>query len=413
MAGVRRTRCTIALAVRGREREGALLVVARPRRRLEEKEKQKHFKGTTFIMATSAAANILNTIASRRDRYAESIKVNHTLAKGAAQRIRELENLLLHQPQQPGTGGTGGGGTGGGILTGVAEEGGDDADERDALAAFFRAQKDAVLQIARDNVERERNVDAFCAAVCTVRGLLEQQERHQLQCGGVAELDLIDHQKEIDIVLQQQRRASVTTPNGTGGTGTDTSMQLDVRQEALYREVAEAMGEPVPLAATAAAANHTNSKKRGGSHTNDDNDDDDDDIQVSEAQGLGGMGGGGGSDAALKCPITGAYMHDAVRNRVCKHVYSRAGIAAHIANSSHHNSSHSRSQQQHSQHNAAGCPTVGCGNRAVTLSQLEDDVATNLLVRRVVRRQEQQKEKQSRAYASQADDLVDSDDEDE
>eukprot|EP00980_Cylindrotheca_fusiformis_P028292 scaffold22589_cov138-Cylindrotheca_fusiformis.AAC.55 len=106
----------------------------------------------------------------------------------------------------------------------------------------------------------------------------------------------------------------------------------------------------------------------------------DDELEVMEAV----------STVSLKCPITAMLLQEPVRNKVCHHVYSKHAI------------------QQYLQRNRK-CPCVGCGNTNVTLSQLEDDMATARLVRREqIKLQQQQKQ-----MSQNATDLADDDDDDE
>jgi Zinc-finger of the MIZ type in Nse subunit len=267
----------------------------------------------------AVAANILNNIAAKESNYKENIKLNHTMAKNAAKRIRELEQMLP------------------GMIDGIMSS--------EELSTFLREQKDAVKKIAEENVERERNVDAFVSAVRTVQQQVVQSPSSSSSGNDETNDEaVVDYQKAIDQAMQQHRSV----------------MNIHIHQEAMYRDVAAALGEPVAAP-----------KKKNGKN------DDDDDIEVVQTESQG---------ATLKCPITGAFMEDAVRNKVCQHVYSRAGITAHIQK-------------------RCECPMVGCGNKQVTMSQLEDDVETVMNVRREKRRQD----RQTQLQASQASDLMDSD----
>jgi SUMO ligase MMS21 Smc5/6 complex component len=143
------------------------------------------------------------------------------------------------------------------------------------------------------------------------------------------------------------------------------SAALDVNQDANYREIVQMLG----LAAT--HATNVNSSAGNG------NENDDDDIVVQRSQATGN---------AFKCPITARLMEDAVRNRVCGHSYSKEGIQAHMRRD-------------------LRCPVTGCTNQNLKLADLEDDVATQMAVRREQRKEGREKELQ----ASQANDLVDSD----
>jgi SUMO ligase MMS21 Smc5/6 complex component len=87
-------------------------------------------------------------------------------------------------------------------------------------------------------------------------------------------------------------------------------------------------------------------------------------------------------------------LKNPVCNKVCKHHYSKDAILDYIATKT-------RNRGQ------VSCPVAGCSNRAVTAAQLEDDAEISLHVRRF-QRQEQQ---QSTQRTSQAEDLMDSEEE--
>jgi hypothetical protein len=107
---------------------------------------------------------------------------------------------------------------------------------------------------------------------------------------------------------------------------------------------------------------------------------DDDDIEVMM---------GSRNAIQLKCPVTSQFLEEPVKNKLCGHVFSKRGIM------------HMLKAGQ------CRCPVAGCTNSRVTQDQLEDDAATALLVRREIRKLEAA----DKAKASQAADLVDSDEE--
>jgi SUMO ligase MMS21 Smc5/6 complex component len=87
-------------------------------------------------------------------------------------------------------------------------------------------------------------------------------------------------------------------------------------------------------------------------------------------------------------------LENPVINMICKHHYSRAAIESYV-------DSKLRNRQR------VRCPVAGCTNGHVTIEQLEDDSEIALLIRRFKR----QEVKQSQQFASQAENLADSDDE--
>ncbi|KAL3764065.1 hypothetical protein ACHAW5_000540 [Stephanodiscus triporus] len=91
---------------------------------------------------------------------------------------------------------------------------------------------------------------------------------------------------------------------------------------------------------------------RGG---DDDDDDDDDDLEIVRNK----------DDVhALKCPITGMLFENPVRNKVCSHVYDKAGLAQLLSM------------------RKTTCPMPGCSNRSLSLAQVEEDEQMKLKVKR-------------------------------
>jgi len=216
------------------------------------------------------------------------------------------------------------------------------------IAAFFQEQKEILKAEAAKNVERERHVESFVSGVKSVRNDLINAAGSQ---GEEEEesVNLPDYNAKIKDAMSNHSSSVSRVP---------------VQQEPLYQQVVEALGENVA------------SKKNTG---------DDDDIEITETQN---------ASSSLKCPITGKLIEDAVKNKLCKHVYSREGITAHI----HSSGSGGR----------AKCPAAGCSNTTVTMDQLEDDYETS----RHVSRQKRREDFESQQRASQAaSDLMDSDEE--
>jgi hypothetical protein len=273
-------------------------------------------------------SNVLNSIASKESSYKAPIKANHVLSKSAAKRIRHYEDILAK-------------------TIGVVHT-------EEEWKAYLKERKEELKSIAANNVSSQRKIDTFCKAVRNVQ--TQTQQRAQSQS---AENSKENEEMESYEVLIHEAIKAIETQ--------DAPLQLDMEQEPFYREIAQLLGEPLAAA-----------KKKTG--------EDDDDIEISEP--LGATDG----VSSLKCPITGAFMEDAVRNKVCSHVYSKAGILAHIQ-------SQGRSQCK--------CPMAGCGNRNVSGAQLEEDIETKMNVRRAMRQESQRLEHQ----ASQANDLMDSDEE--
>lgn len=130
---------------------------------------------------------------------------------------------------------------------------------------------------------------------------------------------------------------------------------VEVHQEKMYLDICLQLGE-------VSAANQ------------------DDELEVME----------GASTVNLKCPITTMLLQDPVKNKVCHHVYSKHAIREYVK-----------------RNRRCPCPCVGCGNTDVTMSQLEDDMATA----RMVRREEIRQQEAKRQISQNAMDLEDDEDE--
>ena len=85
----------------------------------------------------------------------------------------------------------------------------------------------------------------------------------------------------------------------------------------------------------------------------------------------------------LKCPITATLFENPVKNKVCGHVYSRAGI------------------QQVIKNKKTTCPIAGCTNNRLSMQQLEEDEETKMAVHRFKKKEELAKKK--RALDDEAD----------
>ena len=207
---------------------------------------------------------------------------------------------------------------------------------QDELTKILQEHKESLKAIAAQNVERQRYVDTFVRGLTVVRHELSNHNNDDEQ----DPTNLPDYNKKIKDAM----------------TGHKNSQQyVEVHQETLYRQLAEAIGEKLGT--------------------------DEDEIEVTETQNA----------ASLKCPVTGKLYEEPCKSKVCHHVYSRAGIMEYIR----------------SKRGTCPCPVGGCGNQNVTIDQLEKDVEMEMMVRRQQRRDD----RDAQQRASQAADLMDSDEE--
>ena len=209
---------------------------------------------------------------------------------------------------------------------------------QDELTKILNEHKESLKAIAAQNVERQRYVDTFVRGLTMVRHELSNHNNDDEQ----DPTSLPDYNKKIKDAMTAHK---------------NSQQYLQIHQETLYRQLAEAIGEKLGT------------------------DEDEDEIQVTETQNA----------TSLKCPVTGKLYEEPCKNKLCNHVYSRAGIMEYIR----------------SKGGSCPCPVGGCGNRGVTVDQLEKDVEMEMLVRRQVRRDD----RDAQQRASQAADLMDSDEE--
>ena len=132
-------------------------------------------------------------------------------------------------------------------------------------------------------------------------------------------------------------------------TASQKANQLDLKDEQYCRDIRAALGEKEAA------------RK---------NDESDEELEVLRNPN---------SSESLKCPVMGKLVEDPLRSKVCGHVYSRVGIE----------------QLLHQNRHRGGkirCPVAGCSNSAVTREQLEEDHEAAMKVRRLKRREANERE---------------------
>ena len=302
----------------------------------------------------SSSDHVLQSIMKKEAQYCEGIKLNHTLLKNMTMRLCDVQSLLSLNPND-----------------GAASQSSEDPSKNEVYQKAITEQKQVIRDIAKENVYREQYVRTFCDTLQSVRNMPPAGSSSQpSQDGGLS----IDYETAIlqgvDALARKRH----------------IDQEALIQQEQYYREIADALGDPKPT-------NSKNKQRRSGgprnSRFNDgEEDDDDDDIEMTAPNG-------GVSQGNLKCPLTFAFMIDAVQNSVCHHIYSREGIMAHIE------------QGKRGYQRAVACPVAGCVNRQIDVSQLQEHVETSVNAKREIRRQDMRKEQQQMT----ANDLVDSDEE--
>jgi|Transcript_13134 hypothetical protein len=261
---------------------------------------------------SDAALLAADRVLSKEQEYRNSVKKIQTLAYFLAERIHP-ENGDLTQTF---------------------------ADDPD----FLQEQRENLKNFAEGNAQRLREVNHFIKAVGEVRDEVQAKQQTQEENAGDSSSSPTDYANSIRNKIEKNRVQ-------------DEANQVELRLEDYPVEMRSRLGEKEP-------------KKRKQKGRRSIDDDDDDDLEVINTQS-----GGIDSVQSLKCPFTSSFYEDPVRNKVCGHTYSRAGLMQLI---------NTRGQQP--------CPVTGCSNNSVTMNQCEDDMEMIMKVHRYKRREEIEKQ---------------------
>jgi hypothetical protein len=207
----------------------------------------------------------------------------------------------------------------------------DDPKAWDNFEAFLGEHREKVKKFTESHIHLSRKVDAFIGALEEVKQEIIQQQQQPSDDAKPPDYEVI-LQTKMELLKQQLDDESPSIENHPWMVKTKYNL----------REVAK-------------------------TRTGNGDDDDDDDVQVEFSNNE--------SSNEYKCPITGRYMEDPMRNTVCGHVYDFGGIKFYMGS-------------KRSKH----CPVPGCANRQVTMSQIEQDVEMQLKVKRFLKRMEQERQ---------------------
>lgn len=240
------------------------------------------------------------------------------------------------------------------------------------MEAFLEEQRSRLKSHVVQNAKRQRDVEAFCGAVGAVRDDIRM--KRQNVANTQLEDDEVDDKKANNILAQFDLKSGEGTDyektildkmkerTTSGEDGGEEQFQSN----AMVREMMQTLGEQVAA---------------GSKTTGEDDDDDDDDLEM--------VGGDAALDAnKLKCPITTMLLDQPLRNTVCNHVYSKAGIDQLLKGAGRRK---------------VGCPVAGCTNGDLQRNQLVEDIQVGMLVKRYKAREERER----RNKMSQMDDLDD------
>ena len=318
---------------------------------------------TSNANTNSVLTNLTQTMRTQAEtKYKAEIKQHHSLCKTAAKRLTPsdaagLEHVLMLQ-------------TGANDNNNNNNNNNSKDNKKDAailseqqVRAFLTEQRDRLRALASDNVQDDRTVDCFVKALQALPQQDSNSNNNNDDNNNTNKTNLDYYETKIRQLMQQAAAAN-------------NNHALDMEQETWYREICQELG--VPLAAAA--------KRRSNNGNDDDDDDDDDDIEVM-------VNTSQQHTSEFKCPFTAQLLQEPVKSKLCGHVYSKQAVTQYIRTGNRK------------------CPAVGCNNHQLNLSQLEADPEKETLVRRFRRRQELIASQQQQLLASQAEGLVDSDDE--
>ncbi|KAK1737181.1 E3 SUMO-protein ligase, NSE2 family [Skeletonema marinoi] len=212
----------------------------------------------------------------------------------------------------------------------------------DNAEGFLLAQRNRLKAIAEGNAKQWDEIENFVQAVKDVRGDVQRQNQSGAAAGGEGEAaaagadDPPDYERSIQEAVEKVRLSKESNPN-----------HVPLEEHEMVMSLREKLGEKV--------------KKRARN-------DDDDDLEIVNNVGSDDV-------HALKCPITGMFFEDPVRNKVCGHTYDRKGL------------------NQLFSTRKTKCPIPGCSNNTLSLGQVEVDDEMKLKVRRHKTREEAAKKK--------------------
>ena len=225
----------------------------------------------------------------------------------------------------------------------LLKESGDDGAEDFLTGGYSRLRA-----LGEGNAKRMYEIEYFVDAVKEVRTEVEQKNNAAAASaagaggeGASANADAPNYERSMQDALERARQNGENDPN-----------RVPTDEHEMTNEVRDSLGEKIKKRARA-------SKGGGG--------DSDDELEVVRNRV--------DDENALKCPITGMLFNHPVKNKICHHVYDRAGLDQMIRTGK------------------KTCPVPGCANKSVTLAQVEEDEQMKLKVQRHKKREEAQKRK--------------------
>lgn len=216
---------------------------------------------------------------------------------------------------------------------------------------WLEDQRQRLIRVAETHDTMKGHVDTFLHALEHVLAASSEPQQQQQQQDGNGN-DNVDYEQAIRDYINkhngelQETRQTATNPGNnraTTATTTTTSHVADLCSRlGIKRD--EITNSTVP-------AIH----------------DDGDELEI--VPGIGDKNHSTMTGRSLKCPLTGKWLDDPVRNILCGHAYSKEAMLRHLTCSTN-------------------CPVAGCRNQKVNAQQLTPDLELTQLVRRQKRRSE-------------------------
>uniref|UniRef100_A0A7S2EUI2 SP-RING-type domain-containing protein n=1 Tax=Ditylum brightwellii TaxID=49249 RepID=A0A7S2EUI2_9STRA len=213
----------------------------------------------------------------------------------------------------------------------------DNGEQNAEAQDFLKEQRERLKSLCDGNAGRMKGIDDFLRAVADVRENVLQEEEEGDDGAPPPDYERFILEK-IETIRDQRENGHYDDEN------------ILQRDEEFGAEVRKRLGEKI-----------TQKKRKRGSRANEE--DDDDDLEILPDS----------STVSLKCPVTGVFFENPLKNKVCGHTYSSAGLDQLI-----------RMRKRN-------CPIPGCANNQLSREQVEEDVEMEIKVKRYVRRMEQER----------------------
>lgn len=230
-----------------------------------------------------------------------------------------------------------------------------DSDDFDAhrldAESFLDEQRNKLKALCEGNAIKFRDIDRTVKAVGDIRDGVQQTDFEEQQRSREAAQDESGQEENID-------HTEGNPPDYESSIAEkikqlrEQEEDIDVQDEDFAVEIRNRLGEK----------ESKKRKGRGGGV-----DDDEEDLEIVRNNGAPDQ------EATFKCPITGTLFESPVKNSVCGHVYSKAGLS-HLLKAKNHQ-----------------CPVPGCTNNKLSKDQVDDDPETVMKVRRYQLRLQQEK----------------------